>query len=126
MIKKIWQHRNIKESFLGAVSGLKVALKTERNAKIIFFIGAFVILAGFFFRVSSFEFMIIILVTTTVFTCEIFNTLVENILDMIHPKSDPKIKILKDISSAAVLLSSIGASIIGFIIFLPKLYIMIN
>ena len=121
MINKIWQHKNIKESFLGALEGLSVVLKTERNARIIFAIGIIAIIIGLILKVSPFEFMIVILVIVGVFICEVFNTLVENILDMVQPQTDPKIKILKDISSAAVLISSIGAVIIGFIIFLPKI-----
>ena len=121
MINKVWQHKNMKESFLGSLHGLRIALQTERNAKAIFFIGILVIVAGFLFKISLYEFIIIVLVTVAVFACEIFNTLVENILDMIQPDTDPKIKVLKDISSAAVLIASAGATIIGIIIFLPKI-----
>ena len=121
MINKIWQNKNMKESFLGSLHGLRIALATERNAKLIFFFGIIVISLGIILKVSLFEFMIIVLVTSSVLICEVFNTLVENILDMIQPETDPKIKILKDISSAAVLLSSLAAAVIGCIIFLPKI-----
>jgi diacylglycerol kinase len=117
----VWKHKNIKESFLGALKGLKTVLKIERNARIIFFIGLIVIVLGFLFKLSLIEFAILIIVIIGVFVCEVFNTLVENILDIIQPQNDPQIKILKDISSAAVLLSSLGAGIIGLIIFLPKI-----
>jgi diacylglycerol kinase len=39
MIKRNWKHKNLKESFLGALRGLNFVLKTERNAKIILFLG---------------------------------------------------------------------------------------
>ncbi|MCM8774429.1 MAG: diacylglycerol kinase family protein [Candidatus Omnitrophica bacterium] len=121
MINKIWQHKNIKESFVGSLKGLMVVIKTERNAKIIFAIGAIVILFGLILKVSIQEFIVIIIVTIGVFICEVFNTLVENILDIIQPQNDPKVKILKDIASGAVLISSVGAAIIGIIIFVPKI-----
>ena len=121
MINKIWQHKNIKESFLGAVKGLGVVLKTERNARTIFIIGILVIISGFIFAVSFYKLTILIIVIMIVFICEVFNTMCENILDLIKPQTDPKIKILKDISSGAVLLSSLGAVIIGVLIFLPKI-----
>jgi len=121
MINKIWRHKNMKESFLGALKGLVIVLKTEKNAGIIFTIGLAVIILGFLFKLSLYEFAILIIVTIAVFVCEVFNTLVENILNIVQPQDDPKIKILKNISSAAVLLSSIGALVIGLIIFLPKI-----
>ncbi len=121
MANKIWKHRNIRESLLGALKGLKVVLATERNARLIFLIGLIVIVFGIIFKLSPDELVILIIVTVGVFVCEVFNTLVEYILNMIQPQNDPKIKLLKDISSAAVLLSSLGAIIIGLILFFPKI-----
>lgn len=121
MIGKIWRHKNLKGSFIGALNGLFIVLKTEKNAKIIFIIGIISIILGFLLKLSLNEFIILIIVTIFVFTCEVFNTLVENILDIINPDDDPRIKILKDISSAAVLLASLGAALIGLIIFVPKI-----
>ncbi len=121
MIDKIWQHKNMKESFIGALKGLAIVIKTERNAKTIFVIGIVTIVAGLCFNLSNAELSLLILVIVAVFVCEVFNTLVENILDIIHPDPSPKIKILKDIASSAVLLACIGAAGIGMIIFLPKI-----
>lgn len=121
MINKIWQHKNMKESLLGAIHGLLITLKTERNAKIILIMTIIAVALGLALKVCAYEFMIIILVSSIVSICEVFNTLVENILDMIQPDTDPKIKILKDISSAAVLTSTVAALIIGIIIFIPKI-----
>ena len=112
----------MKESFLAALHGIEVVIEEERNARIIFLIGLIVIIAGIYFNLSSGEFAILIIVTVGVFVCEVFNTLVENILDIVNPEYDKKIKILKDISSSAVLLSSIGAVAIGILIFLPKIF----
>ncbi|OPX28648.1 MAG: hypothetical protein B1H08_05525 [Candidatus Omnitrophica bacterium 4484_171] len=122
----MWQHKNMKESFLGALRGLEAVIKKERNAKVIFLIGIIVIIAGVYFNLSADEFAILIIVTSGVFVCEVFNTLVENILDIINPRYDNKIKILKDISSSAVLLSSIGAVAIGILIFLPKIFNLLH
>ena len=122
MINKIWQHKNIKESFLCAVKGLKIVLRLERNAKIILIAGITVSIAGLFLNLTANEFSILIIVMVGVFICEIFNTLIEKTLDTIQPQYDPKIKTLKDISSSAVLLSVLGAITIGIIIFLPKIF----
>ncbi len=121
MISKIWQHKNMKESFLGALHGLAMVIKAERNAKVIFIIGLIVIATGVYFDLSGDEFAILILITVGVFICEVFNTLVENILDIVKPEYDTKVKLLKDIASSAVLLACLGAIAIGILIFLPKI-----
>jgi diacylglycerol kinase len=120
-MKKVWKHKNLKESFLGAFSGLGVVLKRERNAKIIFSFGVIAIFCAVLLKVSLTEFLILVIVISSVLVCEVFNSLVESILDLVKSEDDPHIKILKDIASAAVLISSVAAVISGAIIFLPKI-----
>jgi diacylglycerol kinase len=45
----------------------------------------------------------------------------EHLCNLVEPNPNPKIKIIKDLSAGAVLLISIAVSIIGIIIFLPKI-----
>lgn len=121
MIKRKWKHKNLPASIFSAVKGVIFVLKTEKNASLIFFIGIAVIISGMLLEVSGIELTIIVIISGSVFMCEIFNTVVENILDIIKPHHDPHVKILKDVTSAAVLITSLGAVIIGVIIFTPKI-----
>jgi len=121
MKKKIWRHKNIKESFLGSLDGLISVIKIEKNAQIIFCIGIITFIFSLILRLSYCELTIVIMVIISVFTCEVFNTLVEYICDIIKPESDPHIKALKDISSGAVLIVCLSAMLIGIIIFGPKI-----
>ena len=50
-----------------------------------------------------------------------FNTAVEKLADMVSKDLHPEIKVIKDVSAAAVLVSAIAALVTGAIIFLPKL-----
>jgi diacylglycerol kinase (ATP) len=50
------------------------------------------------------------------------NTAVEKLSDFVQPEFDEKIGLIKDISAGAVMLVSIVASIIGFIIYFPKIF----
>jgi len=121
MKRKLWRHKNIKESFLGSLRGLISVIRIERNARIIFCIGLLTLTLALFLGLSYYELAIVIMVIISVFTCEVFNTLVEYICDMIKPQDDPHIKALKDIASGAVLIACISAVIIGTIIFTPKI-----
>lgn len=50
------------------------------------------------------------------------NTAIEKLCDFVHPDFDKRIGLIKDISAGAVMLVSIGAVIVGLIIYLPKIF----
>ncbi|MCB0402452.1 MAG: diacylglycerol kinase family protein, partial [Flavobacteriales bacterium] len=80
-----------------------------------------VVLAGWLFRVSDTEWMILLLCIATVIAAELFNTAIENLCDMVEPNYNKKIGFIKDAAAGAVLIVTIAAVIIGLIIFIPKL-----
>jgi diacylglycerol kinase len=51
-----------------------------------------------------------------------FNTALEEAVDLAYPAVDPKAKIAKDISAGAVLTSAITAIIVGLFLFGPPLW----
>ncbi len=104
-----------------AISGLKFALITESNLKIQTAIGVLVIMLGIYVGLERWEWSIIFICTAFVLVCELINTALENLCDHVTAKPDRQIKIVKDVSAAAVLLASISAAITGLIIFLPYL-----
>ncbi|UCG34992.1 MAG: diacylglycerol kinase family protein [Candidatus Omnitrophota bacterium] len=126
MFERPWRHRSILQSIIGALKGLHLVIKTERNAKIIAALGALAIAAGFILQISLLEFIIVIIVITIVFAFETFNTITEILLDLIIPDKDPHVKILKDIASGTVLIATISAVVIGVIIFLPKILTLLG
>jgi diacylglycerol kinase len=56
-----------------------------------------------------------------VFITEMLNTALEFLSDFVSPDIHPQIKKVKDVAAAAVLIASIGAAVIGLMIFLPKI-----
>lgn len=108
-------------SFIHAFNGLGVLFKEEHNSRIHLLAAILVIGFGFYFHISSLEWISIIVVITLVFVTEIFNSTIERIADFIQPEKDDKIKKIKDLSAAAVLLSAILAVIIACIVFIPKI-----
>lgn len=119
-----------KESFLVnriksigyAYKGALLLLKTEASIKIQFTIAIMVTLAGFFFNISANEWIIQLLAIGLVMSIEGINTAIEEIANFIHPEHHSKIGLIKDIAAGAVFIASIFASIIGLIIYIPKIF----
>ena len=101
-----------------ALDGLKSAV-SEQVFAIFCIIGLIVFITMFLFRVPLYEKIILILTVTFIMTLELINSRIERILDIFQPNHDPKVKVIKDISAAAVLLACLGAAIIGILIFWP-------
>lgn len=82
-----------------------------------------IILAAIQFDLNALEWVAITFSIGLVITVEIINTVIENIADFISPDKNEKIKKIKDLSAAAVLISAITAVTIGLIVFIPKITI---
>jgi diacylglycerol kinase (ATP) len=78
--------------------------------------------AGFYYEISNIEWVLQILAIALVLGIEGMNTAIEKISDYIQPDFDIKIGFIKDISAGAVMLVSIASTIIGLIIYLPKIF----
>ena len=119
-----------KESFLRnriksvgfALRGALVLIKTERSIKIQVFIALMVTAAGFYYEISTTEWILQTLAIALVLGIEGLNTAVEKIADYIQPRYDQKIGFIKDVAAGAVMLVAIGAAIIGLIIYIPKVF----
>lgn len=119
-------NNGFRSSFGNAFTGFKSALITERNLKIHFVVGIFAILASIILRISLFEWCIIVLTIAFVIVAELFNTAIECSVDLASPGKHELARKAKDISASAVLTAALCAMIIGFVIFLPKILLLIN
>ena len=109
------------KSFTYAFAGLKVLFKEEQNSWIHLFATFFAVLLGILLKISVLEWVAVVFAIGLVFSFEIINTSVENIANFICPEWDERIKRIKDLAAAAVLVSAITAAIVGLLIFLPKI-----
>ena len=109
-------------SFGFAIRGISKFFQQEPNAWIHLVATVFVFLAAIYYHVSNSEKVALIIVTGFVWVSEIFNTVIERMMDFISEKRDPKIEYIKDLSAGGVLLSAISAIVTGAIIFIPKLF----
>lgn len=105
-----------------AASGLCEFLKSEVHARIHLVAIMIVVAAGLFFGLTSLEWMLIVISIGMVILAEIINTVIEKMMDFVHPDFHPDIKIIKDMGAGAVLWVVLIAVVIGVIIFVPKIF----
>lgn len=125
MISKKDQEFSLKkriQSFSYAWNGLKILFSEEHNARIHLAVTLIVITIGLAFEISISEWILLCLVIGLVFACEILNSAIENICDLVSPDYNEYIKKAKDLGAAATLVSAVIAVIIGSLIFIPKFY----
>lgn len=108
-------------SFRYAFQGIRTLFLTEHNARIHALATVLVIIAGFLFKISPEEWMVVIICIGTVLMAESFNSAIEALADKISPDKDPLIGKAKDLAAGAVLLFVIAAVAAGLIIFIPKI-----
>ena len=96
------------KKFADAFNGLKIAFR-HKAVMIQLVLGIMAIIGGMIIRLDYYEWLAFIVCIVLVISSEIFNTAVEKIGDYLNTQKDERIKIIKDLSSAAVLTSSLGA-----------------
>lgn len=124
--KKKYGLKRLGKSFVYATRGIISAYKTEQNLLVHTIALIINIIFMIVFKLSTIECVLIIIVITIVFALEMVNTAIEYAIDMAMPQIHPLAKISKDVASGAVLVSAIGALIVGLIIYIPKIIMLFN
>lgn len=109
------------KSFGYAANGLRAAARSEQNFRIHLLLAGLAVLLGCGLGISAGEWGMVIACIAAVMGAEVMNTAIEKLCDVVSPQYHEKIKIVKDLAAAAVLIVSIGALITGAIIFVPRM-----
>ncbi len=113
------------KAFHFALSGLWLALRTEKNIWIYLVITIAVVITAARLRLSVNDWAVIILTIAFVWAAELINTAIEYTVDLITPERHPIAKAAKDIAAAAVLITAIASLLIGLLILGPPLWAQI-
>lgn len=115
-----------KQSFIQsvghAIRGLTITLREHRNFRFMTIIAVLVVIAGFWFRITRFEWALVWICISLVLSLELLNSALEETLDHLHPGQHKAVGRAKDIAAASVFLASVIACIAGFYIFLPRIF----
>jgi len=110
--------RRLMQSFRCAFRGLKRAFLEEQTFRVqVIIIGSVIVVLMLCFHLSTLEKAVIVLVIFFIWILELINTVFERLTNIIKPNITPEVRAVKDIMAGAVLLGSIGAVIIAFLIF---------
>jgi diacylglycerol kinase (ATP) len=81
-----------------------------------FLIAAIVLSLSLFLDIDGQDFVLLILSITLVIFAELINTAIEHTVDLIKEEYDPLAKAAKDVAAGAVLVASVAAIVMGYIV----------
>lgn len=105
------------KSFKYAFEGVLHALIHEANFRLQILISAISVGLGFYFKISTSEWSILILGFASLLSAEVLNTSIENFINFVIPKKSNVVKVVKDLSAGFVLINAIACLAILVIIF---------
>ncbi|RLJ75011.1 diacylglycerol kinase family protein [Pedobacter alluvionis] len=111
------------KSFKYAFNGLKFFFLNDHNGRVHLLAAIIAIGLSFYLKISSLEWVAILSVISAVFVTEILNSAIEKLADVVSPDYHPKIKVVKDLAAAAVLVAAFLAVAVGLLVFIPKLFL---
>jgi diacylglycerol kinase (ATP) len=108
-------------SFNYAIEGVIHVLRRERNMRVHFALATVVLVLAFTYDVTKVELMVLLISISFVLMAEMVNTAVEEMIDVATREYDPRAKIAKDVAAGAVLIASVSAATIGYLVFVDRI-----
>lgn len=111
----------LKNPFTGfryAAEGIAHVFRTQKHMRFHFFAFVAVITLSRWFDLGRGETLVLLLTISLVMTAEMLNTAVEAVVDLVTQEYHPLAKFAKDIAAGAVLMATMNALAVGFILLL--------
>ena len=109
------------ESFNYAFEGIIHVLRTQRNMRIHFAIAFAVLIAALVTGVDKVELIALLIAIAFVLIAEMVNTEIEGAINVATTSFDPMAKLAKDIAAGAVLIATVTAVAVGYLVFADRL-----
>lgn len=114
--KPLKGQQGVSRSFEHAYRGLISAVRTQRNMRFHVLAAVGVLVLSLLVGVSELELAVLVLTILMVFVTEMLNTAMEFVVDLVTTEYHPLAKLAKDVSAGAVLVSSVGAVLVGYLV----------
>ena len=121
-LKIMFSHRQLFQSFYYAARGLLQVWREEQNFRVQSISAIVALSLAWYFHITRTELFFLVLVSMIVLVLELLNTIFERFTDFFSPRMHHIAGTIKDLMAASVLLASLGALIIGMLIFWPYLF----
>lgn len=112
--------RSLLWSFNYAIEGIVYALRTQRNMRLHALAAGVVLAVALLLGVARWELVALLFAITFVFVAELANTAIEATVDIATELFDPMAKTAKDVAAGAVLVASMNAVAVGYIVFFDR------
>lgn len=112
--------RDMLRPFKDAVSGIVFTFRTQRHMRFHLYVVLIVILIGILLDIPLREMLVLLFTISLVLVAEMFNSAIEATVDLVSPTYSPLAKFAKDISAGAVLITTIVALVVGFLLMLGQ------
>jgi diacylglycerol kinase (ATP) len=112
---------SILQSFNFAFEGIIHVLRTQRNMRIHFAISIAVLIAALAVGVRRLELVALLMAISFVLIAEMLNTALEAGIDVATTSFDPLAKLAKDIAAGAVLIATVNAVAVGYLVFVERI-----
>jgi diacylglycerol kinase (ATP) len=103
-----------------AIKGAWMLLRNEASIQVQAVIAILITAAGFYFNISTTEWILQTITIALVMSIEGLNTAIEEMADFIHPNKNSRIGYIKDVAAGAVFFAAMAAIIVAFLIYIPK------
>lgn len=105
-----------------AIEGILWSTSSQKHLRYHFFAAVVVLLLALYLGLSALDFILLTFAVTLVLFAELINTALEVVVDLVSPEFHPLARRAKDVAAGAVLVSSLGAAVMGFFAFSHYLF----
>jgi diacylglycerol kinase len=104
-----------------AFAGMKVFAREDNSFQGVAGLSILLLALGIIFRIPLAEWVVILVACASLWICEIFNTAIEETVDLVTLEFDKRAKNAKDLGAAACLIATIVVVFVGIVIFAPQI-----
>jgi diacylglycerol kinase (ATP) len=115
-----WRPSNVLDSFNYAFEGIIHVLRTQRNMRLHFTAAVIVLVLALLVDVTKMELIALLISITFVLIAEMLNSAIEGAIDVATTTFDPNAKLAKDVAAGAVLIATVNAIAVGYLVFAGK------
>lgn len=102
-----------------ALRGIRYVYMHEQNIRLQTAVAVLVCVLGYLVELRQSEWVVVLLLIALVIMAEVLNSVMERFIDIVKPRYERQVQVVKDMLAAMVMLAAITSLIIGTVIFWP-------